>query len=501
MTQGSLPAARQELLDAPPPGNGQSGGHTVAEVYGIIGWNRYHTLLFIFCGLGWLADAVETGLLSLLKSEASKEWTDVSDFGLTMLQTMVFIGELLGCMVWGPMADRYGRRPAFFLSNLGLVVFGALSAVAWNFWALVVFRTLCGVCITGITVAFDCLVECVSESKASAVGLAIEMFWTLGTIYVNLMGAVILPASFGSYQPWRVLCLMCTIPIVFACLGVLVLEESPMWLLEMGRDEEAMESLRRIAKKGGKDLSGISLLPYRHEEESSMKDVVRGPYLRRSICFAIIWAGALLGYYGASLATPLIFQDGGADDSVDYGQLLFSSCGEFLGIIVIYFLVQRCGYVKAMFAAFVFAVIFTLAIMLRPVVDINVLAIFTFFCRAAVMATTASMYVATPLAYPTRIRCSAHAFCNIFGRLGGIAATIFESMGFNVQLAVYAAANAVCALVIAVQGKHLEQYEEIFQVLMEDQSHVHTSMMKSRVSRLSAASKRPSTAPLADAVA
>jgi MFS family permease len=497
MTQGSPPAA---LLNAPLPGNGPS-GHTVAEIYGMIGWNRYHTMLFIFCGLGWLADAVETGLLSLLKTEAAKEWTDVSDFGLTMLQTMVFIGELLGCFIWGPMADRFGRRPAFFLSNLGLVVFGALSAVAWNFWSLVVFRTCCGICITGITVAFDCLIECVSESKASFVGLAIEIFWTLGTIYVNLMGAVILPASFGSYQPWRVLCLMCTIPIVFACLGVVVLEESPMWLLEMKRDAEAMESLRRIAKKGGKDLSGITLLPYTHEQESSVKDVVREPYLRRSICFAIIWFGGLLGYYGASLATPLIFQNGGDDDSIDYVQLLFSSCGEFVGIIGIYFLVQRCGYVKSMLVGFVFCVVFTLAILLRPVVGINVLAVFTFLCRAMVMASTAAMYVATPLAYPTPIRCSAHAFCNIFGRLGGIAASIFESMGFNVQLAVYAAANAVCVSVIAAQGKHLEE-EQVFSVFSEDQSHAHTSVMKSRTSRFysSAVSKRSSTAPLAHAV-
>jgi len=232
-----------------------------------------------------------------------------------------------------------------------------------------------------------------------------------------------------------------------------------------------------------------------------MKDVVRGPYLRRSICFAIIWAGALLGYYGASLATPLIFQNGGDDGSTDYGQLVFSSCGEFVGLIAIYFLCQRCGYVKAMLVAFFFSVVFTLAILLRPVVDVNVLAVFTFFCRAMVMAATAAMYVATPLAYPTRIRCSAHGFCNIFGRLGGIVATIFESMGFNLQLAVYAAANAICAVVIAVQGKHLEQYEEIFQVLMEDQSHAHSSMMKSRLSRLSAVSKRPSTAPLTDAAA
>lgn len=51
----------------------------------------------MFCGLGWVADAVETGLLSYLKEYVTDSWENASDFALTMLETMVFIGELVGC--------------------------------------------------------------------------------------------------------------------------------------------------------------------------------------------------------------------------------------------------------------------------------------------------------------------------------------------------------------------------------------------------------------------
>ena len=78
-------------------------------------------------------------LLSFLKQELSGS---VDGFWLSSLQYMVFAGEFLGCFLWGPLADRIGRRWAFLFANAGLTIFGLASAFAPTFVWLVVFRFL-----------------------------------------------------------------------------------------------------------------------------------------------------------------------------------------------------------------------------------------------------------------------------------------------------------------------------------------------------------------------
>merc|ERR1712046_85421 len=109
----------------------------------------------------------------------------------------------------------------------------------------------------------------------------------------------VLPADFGSYDPWRVLTLIAAFPILLACIGYFWVEESPLWLQEMGRDEEAFEVLKRIARVNGKDLSGMALMPYSKEEHqvASLRELVRPGFRRRTLMLATIWSFGLFGYY------------------------------------------------------------------------------------------------------------------------------------------------------------------------------------------------------------
>lgn len=45
------------------------------------------------------------------------------------------------------MGDRCGRRTAVILANIGKIMFGMLSAVAWNLSSIMLLRFITGICL------------------------------------------------------------------------------------------------------------------------------------------------------------------------------------------------------------------------------------------------------------------------------------------------------------------------------------------------------------------
>ncbi len=64
----------------------------------------------------------------------------VDQINLTL--TAFFIFYSLGTLIWGPLSDRYGRKPVLLAGLAVYVLASALSANAWNVSALIIFRAL-----------------------------------------------------------------------------------------------------------------------------------------------------------------------------------------------------------------------------------------------------------------------------------------------------------------------------------------------------------------------
>jgi MFS family permease len=106
---------------------------------------------------GWTLDGMDAFIYALVAAPALRELLPRSGIVatpgnvglyLSILQALFLLGWGLS-MVWGPIADRFGRVRALILTILFYSVFTFLCGVVTNIWQLAVLRVLCGIGLGG----------------------------------------------------------------------------------------------------------------------------------------------------------------------------------------------------------------------------------------------------------------------------------------------------------------------------------------------------------------
>ena len=105
-----------------------------------------HTVLASF--LGWTLDAFDYFLLTFVIVTVAKEF-DVSTAQITYALFLTLAARPLGALLFGRLADRFGRRPILMLDVILFSLFEFATAFASSLTALLVLRFLFGVAMGG----------------------------------------------------------------------------------------------------------------------------------------------------------------------------------------------------------------------------------------------------------------------------------------------------------------------------------------------------------------
>jgi MFS family permease len=106
---------------------------------------------------GWALDGMDSFIYALVLVPALRDLLPRSGIPATTASVGLYGGLLFALfligwglsLVWGPIADRFGRVRTLILTILFFSLFTLLSALATNVWTLAVFRLLAGVGIGG----------------------------------------------------------------------------------------------------------------------------------------------------------------------------------------------------------------------------------------------------------------------------------------------------------------------------------------------------------------
>jgi putative MFS transporter len=210
--------------------------------------------ILIAAGLCFASHSMDILLLSFLADVLQVE-LDLTESQTATITSIVFVGAMIGALVLGPLTDCIGRKPVFTITSAIICVFGFATAAANSFPVLLLCRFFVGLGIGGLTVPFDTLAEFVPASHRGTNLLAIEYFWTGGTLLVPVLTYFSLSEGDGAHQNgWRIFVLLCGIPgLASTILGLFYVPESPRWLITKGKHSKALGILRLAATQNGKD--------------------------------------------------------------------------------------------------------------------------------------------------------------------------------------------------------------------------------------------------------
>lgn len=428
---------------------------TVDDVLDRAGTGAYQRRLLGIFGLVWTADAMQ--VLAVGFTAASIAAT----FGLTVPEalqtgTLFFLGMLLGAAGFGRLADRIGRRRVLIVTVTCDAVFGALSVFAPDFTALLVLRFLTGVAVGGtLPVDYAMMAEFLPARNRGRWLVMLEGFWALGTLIVALVAWLV--SLSGVADGWRYIFAVTAVPALIGIGLRFLVPESPLYLLRLGRMQQARVVLDRILVVNGKPPlpADVTLVPPAPQPKQG---IFSADLRQRSLMILAIWFLVSVSYYGVFTWLPPRLAGEGFGFVRGYGFLVFLALAQIPGYALAAYGVETWGRRPTLIG---FCLLSGLACLLFVVAgSATLIAVSLLTMSFALLGTWGALYAFTPELYPTASRATGMGMAGAMARLGGLLAPSLMGLvverSFGLAIGIFAAllvAAAVAAFLINAETR------------------------------------------------
>jgi MFS transporter, SP family, arabinose:H+ symporter len=256
---------------------------------------------------------------------------------------------LLGCIV-GPalgawMCDRLGRKVTLLFSGVLFAIGGIGSGFASSILAFNFFRILGGVGVGLSSLASPMYIAEISPpARRGRLGLMYQLAITIGALSATV-ASYFLAKYVSPTMSWRLMLASVVVPVVLFMILLLRVPQSPRWLSERNRFDEAFHVLTKI---GGLDFAKAEIAEMRASltaETGEWRELFQ-PGLRRALLTGILLAlfNNWTGWSGIAYYVPTLFQQSGfsaAGDAILQSVILMG--GAVLLTLVSIWLIDRVG--------------------------------------------------------------------------------------------------------------------------------------------------------------
>jgi MFS family permease len=242
-------------------------------------WTRFHWSVVVGLGVSWILDGLE---IQIVAAAGYQKSLGMSATEVGFAGSIYLIGQVIGALVFGRLADRLGRRKLFILTLIIYLAGSGIAGLATEPWFLYVFRFVAGLGIGGEYAAINSAIdELIPAKYRGRIDIIINgTYWggaALGA-FANLF--LLNTDIFDEHWGWRIGF------FIGPLLGLVIIylrrhiPESPRWLMTHGREEEAERTVDEIERRV--EESGVHLDPV--PQEKAIKVEATG-----SIPFGTIW--------------------------------------------------------------------------------------------------------------------------------------------------------------------------------------------------------------------
>ncbi|KAG6802461.1 carcinine transporter [Apis mellifera caucasica] len=176
------------------------------------------------------------------------EWVCDHAFLSSAAQSAFFVGSMLGGLIFGYIADHYGRIPALVACNAVGFIASVGTAFCDSFWSFCLARLVVGSSFDNcFNVLFIIVIEYVGPKYRTLVAnMSFGLYFAAA--------ASLLPWIAYWISNWRILSMVTACPMVVAFIGPWIVPESARWYITSGRIDKAIEMLKKFAKVNGKEV-------------------------------------------------------------------------------------------------------------------------------------------------------------------------------------------------------------------------------------------------------
>nr|XP_016934593.1 organic cation transporter protein [Drosophila suzukii] len=222
----------------------------------------------------------------------------------TYAQSIFFLGAIVGGLLFGWVADRFGRIPALIGTNMMGLLAGVGTAFVSNFWQFAAMRFFVGFAFDNcFTMMYILVLEYVGPKYRTFVAnMSIAIFFT--------GAACLLPWIAYFLADWKLLAIATSAPLLLAIFTPFVVPESARWLVSQGKVDKAIGILKKLEKGNGRQVPpqtyqifADSCKRMREQEAQngsySVLDLFKSPRLRRTtLLLIVIWMAISLVFDG-----------------------------------------------------------------------------------------------------------------------------------------------------------------------------------------------------------
>ena len=263
------------------------------------------SFVYFFGSFGGILFGYDIGVMTGALPYLTTDWHLQSSPSIQgWITSAVMFGAIFGAAIAGQLSDRLGRRKMILISSLVFAVGGLLSGLAPNNGSLylIIVRILLG---TAVGAASALVPPYMSEmAPARARGKLSGLNQTMivsGMLISYIMDFILkdLPENWA----WRSMLAMAAVPALILFFGVLKLPESPRFLANEGKVDEARRVLTYLRDEGEVDTELATIQETAKEEQSAAKSASWGTLFSgkyRYLVIAGVGVAAFQQFQGAN---------------------------------------------------------------------------------------------------------------------------------------------------------------------------------------------------------
>ena len=264
-------------------------------------FSKFHRKLVLGCMGGPLLDGYMLSIIGIAMIGISTQF-QATELETSLMGASALVGIFFGALLLGPLTDRIGRRLMYTIDLWALVIASVAQFFVQDSMQLIILRFIVGLAIgADYPIASALLAEWLPQKRRGRMLGMLILGWFAGAALASLVGFAF--AEILGHESWRWMLASSGVLGIIVLLARHGIPESPRWLIDHGRREEAKDALQ-LGLGDQVDAAALiaaeprSTAPARQKLDLSV--LLRHPYPKRLVfcsAFYVLQVAPLFALY------------------------------------------------------------------------------------------------------------------------------------------------------------------------------------------------------------